>query len=134
MSAENLSPGAIWAKTVDIAKDRINSRSLWEALELAYGIAIEDGMFVCGVPSHSYNQSSHITRSDYKNQIEKILASVSGQALSLRVIEGATIADWQATKERDAKIKAARTETYDHRDRVVAASQSWDSLAEQFQR
>lgn len=134
MSSENLSPGSIWNKTVDMVKDRVNNRALWEALEVSYGITIEDGIFIAGLPTHSFSQSGHINKSDHKNTIEKALSFISGQKLSLRLIEGVTLADWQAAKERDAALAKAKSATYQRRDREDATAQSWDSLGEQIQR
>ena len=134
MSSENLSPGRIWGKTVEIVKDRVNNRALWEALEVSYGITIEDGVFIAGLPAHSFNQSGHINKSEHKNTIEKALTFVAGAPLSLRLIEGVTLADWQAAKERDAAIAKAKSASYDRRDREEATSQSWDTLADQIQR
>ena len=134
MSSENLSPGSMWNKTVEIVKDRINNRALWEALEVSYGITVEDGVFIAGLPSHSFNQAGHINKSDHKNTIEKALSFVAGRPMTLRLIEGVTMADWNATRERDAALAKSRSATYDRRDREEAAAQSWDALADQIQR
>jgi len=128
MTAPGLSASELWTKTVDRVKDRVNSRSLWETMEKAIGIAVEDGVFIVGLNARIFNEAGHMTASDHRNAIEAAASSLAGLPLKLRVIEGDTLADWVATKKNDARIAAMRVATYDRRDRMQAEAQNWDTL------
>jgi hypothetical protein len=131
MSAENLSAPELWAKTVEQVKLRVNHRSLWEALEKASGLAIEDGILIVGMNSRNLNESGHMQTSEHRNAIETTASSLAGQPLRIRIIEGETLADWEATKQRDARVAAMRTATYEKKDKESSAAQSWDAVYEQ---
>lgn len=134
MAAENLSPSELWAKSVRIVKDRINSRSLWETMEQTVGIIIEDGTFIAGLPAGIFNQAGHLNASDHRNAIEKALASVGGAPLRFRVIEGDSLGDWLLTKKREEAVARMRTESYARRSHDESAAQGWDGFIEQIQK
>ena len=118
----------IWQETVRKAKDLINHRSFWEALENSIAVTVEEDQFVVGMPPHASNLASFLTVSDHKNAIDRALADVSGKPLRMRLIEGSTPADWENTKERDRHVKEMQKTTYKKRDREAAESQSWETL------
>jgi hypothetical protein len=128
MSAENLSAKEIWAQTVEQVKLRVSHRSLWESLEKAVGIAIEDGTLIVGMNPRHLNEAGHMQTSEHQNAIETAASRLAGQPLKLRVIEGETAADWEAAKVRDAKVAAMRATTYDRRDRQSESAQTWDAV------
>lgn len=130
MSAEILSAPQLWAKTVEQVKLTVNHRSLWETLEKAVGIAIEDGILIVGMNARNFNEAGHMQTSEHRNAIETTASALAGQPLKIRVIEGDTPADWANTQVRDAKVAAMRTATYDRRDKEGAATQSWDHIYE----
>jgi hypothetical protein len=130
MPSENLSAPEIWAKTVDQVKHRVNNRSLWEALEKAVGITIEDGILIVGMRAGFFSEAGHMTTSEHKNAIERAASELAGQPLRMRIIEGEAFDDWLFTKKRDERVAASREATYERRDREESATQSWDGLYE----
>jgi hypothetical protein len=127
-AAPNLSPAELWKKVEDRVKDRVNHRSLWEVMEKAVGIAIEGDTFIVGLNARNFNEAGHMNVSEHKNAIEQAASTFAGRPLKLRIIEGDTLADWVSTKQRDERVAAMRTATYERRDRDQAASQNWDTL------
>jgi hypothetical protein len=130
MPSENLSAQEIWAKTVEQVKLRVSHRSLWETLEKAVGIAIEDGILIVGMNARNFNEAGHMQTSEHRNAIETTASQLFGQPLKIRVIEGETLAEWEAAKVRDAKVAAMKATTYDRRDRESSTAQSWDGVYE----
>jgi len=128
MTASNLSASELWAKTVDRVKDRVNNRSLWETMEKAVGIVVEDGVFIVGLNARIFNEAGHLTTSEHRNAIEASASSFAGAPLKLRVIEGDTLADWVATKKNDVRIAAMREASFDRRDHMQADAQNWDMV------
>jgi hypothetical protein len=128
MTASNLSPAELWKKTEDRVKDRVNHRSLWETMEKAVGIAIEGDVFIVGLNARNFNEAGHMNVSEHRNAIEQAASTFAGRPLKVRIIEGDTLADWVATKQRDERVAAMRTVTYERQDRNEAAAQNWDTL------
>jgi hypothetical protein len=130
MTDSTLNPSDLWIQTVNLVKDRVNHRSLWEAMEQAVGIAIEQDTFIVGLNPRFFNQAGHLNVSAHKNAIENAVKDLTGRPLKVRIIEGDTIDDWNYTKQRDARIAAMREATYQRKDREEAEAQSWDTLIE----
>src|SRR5688572_5760858 len=118
----------IWQETVRKAKDLINRRSFWEALENSVAVTIEDDMMVVGMPPQASNLASFLTVSDHKNAIDRALGEVSGKPLKMKLIQGSTAADWENAKERDRHVREMQKTTYKKRDREAAEAQSWETL------
>ncbi len=128
MAAETLSAPELWTKTVTLVKNRVNHRSLWETMEKAAGIAIEDDTLIIGLNARISNMAGHLSVSDHRNAIERALQELTGRRLNFRIIEGDTPEDWAFTKKRDERVAAMRSSTYERKDREETEAQSWDEL------
>lgn len=128
MSDENASPQQIWQETVRKAKDIINHRSFWEALENSVAITLEEETMVIGMPPAHSNLASFLTVSDHRNAIDRTLAEVTGRPVRMRLIQGHTLGDWANTKDRDQRVQQMQKTVYKRKDREAAESQSWDAL------
>jgi len=128
MTAPEISPSELWKKTEGRVKDRINNRSLWEVLEKAVGLTIEDDVFIVGLNAHVFNEAGHINVSEHKNAVEQAASALAGRPLKVRVIEGDTMADWITTKQRDERVAKMKAVTYERRDHQEAVAQNWDTL------
>ena len=130
-----VSLNSLWAACVDRLKDRINNRSFWEALEATCPVAIEGDVLIIGMEPENFSQASHIQQNSNFHAAHQVIAEVFGHPLNLRLIDGVTIADWNATKEREARMAASKaqapapnqspTRTYER-----THSGSWDTLYE----
>jgi len=124
-----------WAACVDRLKDGVNSRSFWEALEATSAVTVEGDILVIGLAPEDYNRASHITHSTTLHTVNTIVSTVFGQQLKLQVIEGTTVADWEAHKEREAKAAAMRRESLTPRPAVsTTPGNTWEALYEQMSR
>lgn len=120
----------IWAQSADRVKDRITLRSLWEALETAVPITIEDNKFIVGLPPQRFSLSGHLRNPGYRRTIEVVLSEFAQRDLQLHIIEGTTLADWERTKQREALANASREQEYALRRKQEHIEQSWDELYE----
>lgn len=130
MSQAPVSPAEIWARTVDIVKDRVVHMSFWKALENAVGLVLEGDTFIVGLPSRVINQASYLQSAEHRNAIERALASVTGRQLRLRVIEGECLADWENLKKREQRVRAMQDAAYSRSQQRTAVAQSWDEVLE----
>lgn len=121
----------VWANCVELLKDRINNRSFWEALEATVPITIENGTLIIGMESPNFNLASHIQHASHLNAVVRVVEERFQQPLQVRLIEGSTLADWEATKERDARVAAMKEATQSAPVLEDAAARSWETLNEQ---
>lgn len=130
MAPANITANQIWTRTVSLVKDRVNNRSLWEAIENVVGIVVADDTLIIGMNSRYFNLAGHMSKAEYRTAIERAVAEVAGRPLAVRLIEGDSLADWVTTQERDRRVAAMRASTYERKDRAESESQSWDTLYE----
>ena len=134
MNSPSLAP--LWDACVDRLKDRVNNRSVWEALEKTAPVGVEDGLLIVGMETENFNQATHIQQHSLQPVIQQTITEIFRQPLQLTLIEGLTAADWEARKAHDAKIaeirKAAAGRPIQTAAPTVAMerSGSWDALYE----
>ena len=132
MSSHGSTIQAAWPKVVDVVKDRVNSRSVWEAMERSHAIALEDdGTLVVGLDASHAGLSSHLTGADHRRIVEKAVESILSRKVKLRIIEGTTLQDWEATKQREHIVAAQREASFERREKKQADTSSWDMVYEQ---
>lgn len=125
----------LWANSVELLKDRINNRSFWEALEATHPITIENDTLIIGLDSANFNRASHIQQSAHFNAIVRAVEERFNQPLKVRLIEGSSVADWEATKEREARLAALKQSPSVTNVPIPSAlSDSWETLSERIAR
>lgn len=83
------------------------SLAVADALAAAVPITLDGDTFVVGLSSREYAMGTSITSPVVKNTIENILRQAAGHAISLEVIEGVAMSDWEEMHERRQKAQAA---------------------------
>jgi hypothetical protein len=124
----------LWSNCVERLKDRINQRSFWEAVEQARPITIENDTLVIGLESGNYNLASHLQQAAHWNAILQTVSAVFGQPLHVRLIEGTTLADWDATKARDARVAEMKQTAATRQQAEFLQIEGWESVLEQIAR
>ncbi len=126
----------LWANCVDSLKDRVNNRSFWEALEHTYPITIENDTLIIGMEPENFNRAGHIQQTSNMHTVTKTVEEIFNHPFQVRLIEGNTLSDWEAVKERDARVAAMREATSAPRPVTPSAPQanSWDAIYEQLAR
>ncbi len=122
---------SVWFRVVDEVKHRVIHPTLWKALEAGVPVIIEDGQFVVGFPMGTFHLAGHLTSLDHKNIIEATIAKYVGERLSLRIIEGGTLDDWQIVKVKEAHAAALREASARKRSDENSAVKVWDTVLEQ---
>lgn len=124
----------LWANCVNQLKDRVNNRSFWEALEHTRAITIEDGTLVLGLEAEEYTRASVINQVSLLHIVHEVVKQLFGQPLKVRIIEGLTLADWEAAKAHDASIAAMKQAPAAPRAAAAVAASGWDAVTEQLSR
>ena len=128
---------ALWAKCVNLLKDRVNNRSFWEALELTVPITIEDDTLIIGMTSENFNRAGYIQQVANQNMILKTVKEVFNRNLQLKIIDGNEIKDWDETKEREKRVstmRQAQAPTVSYTPISAADSSTWDALMDSLAR
>jgi hypothetical protein len=125
---------AIWRQITDTVKQRILMPALWRAMEYGKPITVDEGEFVLGfAEEHVYD--SHVLRdSRYKNVIEQGLESATGGPLSLRIIHGTTLDEWEIVKRQEQQAAAVVAQREARQAAQESTSSTWDGLSEQLVR
>ncbi len=124
----------IWLEAVERVKDRTLAPTLWRALEMGSGVTLEDGQFVVGFLPQDGPMAGYLTSSDHRITIEKVLAEIIGSPTQLKIIEGTTIADFEAHKKREKVAEETRRQAQLRRHVERAAERAWEQVAEQVSR
>ena len=124
----------LWVNCVERLKDRVNNRSFWEALEKAHPITVESNILIIGLDPQNFNWASHLQQVSNMHAITEVVRELFNQPLQVRIIEGTTLQDWEAAKEKDARVavmKQSATTRSITEDRQLVG---WDGLYEQVAR
>lgn len=121
----------VWSRVVDEVKHKVIHPTLWKALEAGVAVTIEDGEFVVGFPAGTFHLSGNLMSLDHKNVIESSIVKYAGERLTLRIIEGGTMDDWQAVKLKEAHAAAMREAAALKHEDATSAVRIWDNLLEQ---
>lgn len=121
----------IWYRVVDEVKNRVIHPTLWKALEAGVAVTIDEGEFVVGFPMGTFHLASHLNSLDHKNVIEATIAKYTDERLSLRIIDGATIDDWQAVKVKEAHARSLREAAARKRSDEKGSVKVWETVLEQ---
>jgi len=131
MSSDTASVREAWAQIVAQVKDRVNNRSLWEALEKSTAITLEDNTLIVGLEPRYAALAAQLGVSDHRRAIEACAVKVVGRPTAFRLIEGHTLEDWSATKLRDRVVAARRDAEAERREQPAIDTATWDGLFEQ---
>jgi len=132
-----LKPAALkmfWVNCVERLKDRINNRSFWEALEASHPITVESNILIIGLESENFNRASHMQQPANAHTINEVVSEVFGQPLQVRVIEGASLQDWEDTKAKEAHIAAMKQAAASRGVREDRELSGWEGVYDQIAR
>lgn len=123
-----------WLQIAEKVKDRVIAPTLYRALELGVGLAIEDDHFILGFSSADLPMAGHLRSSQHLSVIEKCIAEVTKQKLRLRIIEGTTLQDYANYKKLRSAAENVRTSISDQRERDRKIEQAWEEVSEKITR
>lgn len=128
----------MWREVVARAKDLVTLPSFWQALDATEAIALDGDRFVVGLRPPDFFQRGLLLDARHRNTLEKELAQRIGREVSLRVVEGITLEDWQLAKEIERQAAVARQAAMQRREASVAATatgaETWEAIGERLAR
>jgi curved DNA-binding protein CbpA len=104
-------PEKVWREATEVVlirSDRFGP--LNQAMEAALPITIDEDILVLTMPGSERHLSGHLETAANRNSIVNALELVRGKRLEFRIIDGTTVEDWKALKEREDRVRTGAAE------------------------
>ncbi len=120
----------IWNEALPTIKEGVTGVGVWTALNAAKPIALENGVLVVGVPHELGELSGHLKLAATKRLIETTMTGLALQQVTLRVIDGVEIGDWDIEKRRDIEKARLNDQAMTKMRAAMAAKSDWEATYE----
>lgn len=123
-----------WSAALPEIRNGVTGRATWNALNVAKPLAIENGVLILGLEHKDRELIGHLNAAAVRRLIETEVGSRVGQAISVRIIDGATPADWERTKRKDQEAERLRDEAREKMKAELQAKSNWETVYESLSR
>ncbi len=124
----------VWSEALPTIRNGLTGVGIWNALNLAKPIALEEGAFVLGLPHSETELSGHLRLPMTRRLIEVTMAEALGSPVNLRVIDGTEYADWELEKRKDLEKRRLNEQLMARERAELTARASWEQIYEQLGR
>lgn len=124
----------VWLEAQEKVKDRVIAPTLYRALELGVGIALDGEDFILGFSSADLPMASLLRSSQHRAIIQQCISEVVGRKVRLVIIEGTTLEEYIQYKNQSAARAATQTSVSARREEERRIIQAWEGVAEQITR
>lgn len=101
-------PEKVWREATDVVlirSDRFGP--LNQAMQAAVPITIDEDLLVISVPGSERHLAGHMETASNRNSIMNALELVAGRRLEFRIVDGASVEDWNALKQAENRTRTA---------------------------
>lgn len=123
-----------WKSALPQIRDTVTGVGVWNALNAATVIALEEGTLILGLPHKDHELGGHLNLPASRKAIQDVMGAALGTQLAVRVIQGNTPEDWAAIKEGDRIKRQLQERALDKARAELSAGQSWEGLYEKLSR
>lgn len=127
---------AMWEQARDRLLDKMQDldRPLWDAAQTAVPLALEEDVFVLGVPPGKMAVGSQLTSTGKQPMVEEAISEVVGRDVTVELVEGTDPGAWEREKQR-RKTREEMAERRSRQERKVADVRAvWQDLYEEIGR
>lgn len=124
----------VWLEAQEKVKDRVVAPTLYRALELGVGIALDGDSFILGFSSADLPMASLLRSSQHRAIIQQCIGEVVGRKVRLVIIEGTTLEDYAQYKNQSAARAATQTTVSARREEERKIIQAWEEVGEHITR
>lgn len=129
-----MDPVTLWSEILPEVRRGVTGVGVWAALNSSKPVALEDDVFVLGVPEGMSELGGHLKVPSTKRLIEQHLTAKTGSSTNLRVIDGTGLESWQAVKRKDVEARRMQEQAMSKMRAEIDARSSWDGVYEQLSR
>ncbi|HOC30782.1 MAG: hypothetical protein GYA63_06740 [Armatimonadetes bacterium] len=123
-----------WQKAMSAIKGRVGQPTMWRAMEQLQPLVFDEDTVVFGLGTSVAYHASQLTSMDRRNAIDTVLSEMAGHRITFRIIEGDSIEDWLAAKERDQVIQSREQARRETKDRDKVYEDAWEAVSEEVYR
>jgi|GEM_PF-432977 len=124
----------IWKQALPTIQQSVTGRGVWAALNASRPVAMEDGIFILGVPREESELGGHLRLPQTQRLIETIISRQLNAATRVTVIDGILPEDYELYKRRAAERRRLQEAEMSKMRQELQARTSWDSVYEQLSR
>lgn len=124
----------LWEKVVPEVRKGVTGIGVWTALKTAVPVALEDGVFVLGVPHGSAELGGHLRMASTSRLIEVTTSQALGAPTKVRIIDGTEVHDWEVAKRRDAERRRMQEAEMEKMKAELLVRNSWETIYEKISR
>lgn len=124
----------IWLTAAERVKDRVIAPTLYRALELPTGIAVDGDEFILGFSNADLPMAGHLRSAQYKAIIDQCVSEVVKRKVRVRIIEGTAPEDYERYKTQLQARDATQVTVSAQKERERAILAKWDEVGEQITR
>src|SRR6188474_3686881 len=95
----------VWKEALPELRQAVTGVGIWAALNAAKPIVLEDGVAVLGIDHRDTELAGHLKLTSVKRLIERQLSERMNSAITVRIIEGTSLQDWETIKRRDVEAR-----------------------------
>ncbi len=88
----------VWARVFNQVRRDVRMPTVWLAMQAAIPLALDGNHFVAGLPASQQYLAVNLQDAQAAHAIEEALQQITGRVLAFTLIEGETLADWEAQK------------------------------------
>ena len=124
----------IWLQAAEKVKDRVINPTLFRAIELGHGVTLDGETFVLGFTNADMPMASILRSSQNILTLEQCVSEVLRKKVRVIIIEGTTLADYEAYRKQIDIREQTATLLTSRRDEERAVQLAWDEVGEQLTR
>lgn len=125
---------AIWGQALPTIQNSISGRGVWAALNAARPIALDEGIFVIGLPHEDGELAGHLRLPQTNRIIETIVSRVRNSPTRVVIIDGITQQDLEIYRRREAERRRLQEQGMAKMRAEMQARTSWDQVYDQLSR
>jgi len=124
----------VWLQAQEKVKDRVIAPTLYRALELGVGVAVDGDVFILGFSNADLPMAGHLRSSQHQALIEQCISEVLKRKVRLRIVEGTTVADYENYKRMQAAAEVTRSTLDGRKAKERGVEVAWEETAEKITR
>ncbi len=124
----------IWQIAAEKVKDRVIAPTLYRALELPVGIAVEGNEFILGFANQDLPMAGHLRSAQHRAIIDQCVSEVLKRKVRVRIIEGTTVEDYEHYKQQEKARESTHVTLNAQREKERQVIAAWDQVGEQITR
>lgn len=124
----------VWLVAAEKVKDRVIAPTLYRALELPTGLAVDGDLFILGFTSTDIPMAGHLRSAQHRAIIDQCVSEVLKRKVRVLIIEGSTAADYEHYKQQLAARDNTQVTISAQKEQERRVVLAWEEISERISR